>query len=895
MKNKVFKSALALLLAFAILIPTVYSAFAGTEAEPQITVSQVEGKAGETVKVEIALSNNPGIVSMTLQVKYDAEMLTMTKFTDAGILGAQSHKPERTSPHTLVWVNDTATENFVANGTILTYEFKINENAPANAVCPIEVSYTKGNYDIYDKDLNQIDFDIVNGSVKVAFVPVNVTGVNLDKHSLSMKTDDAETLIATVSPDNATDKSVVWTSSNEAVATVDENGVVTGISNGTASITATTVDGGFTASCEVKVSCAHTNKSEFAAVASTCEMQGNNLYYVCNDCGKVFKADGVTETTVADETLPLAEHTYVHFDEDPATHFAPGMKEHYTCDICMKLFDANKKEVTDSSVLMIPKIPHSYGDWQSDDVSHWHECGCGNITDRASHSFTWKTDKPATETETGLKHEECTVCGAVRNENTDIPKLEHTHEMTHYNAVAATCKTEGNVEYWHCSKCNKNYADTSGVSELSTVVTPIDAHNHIGGTRIVGKKDAGCETTGYTGDTVCNGCNAVIVKGTEIPALGHKINNTKWHTDSTTHWHECSVCSKKLDVSAHKGGTATCQNKAVCDVCGQSYGDLAAHTFVEKADAQYLKSAATCVSKAVYYKSCSVCGEKSTETFEYGSVNPNNHTGSTYVKNQKEATCYEEGYTGDICCSDCNAVITAGTVIEKDAHNPASVWSTDENYHWKECQTVGCGNIIDKAAHSGGEATCTKRAVCEVCGVEYGNVNPNNHINTEIRNAVEATCTQDGYTGDTYCKDCGEKIAEGSVIKAGHNYGDEYKTDAENHWKECACGNIIEKATHDFGEWAVTKAATETETGSKERICSVCGYKQIAEIPVTGSTEEPTLPENSGESVTSNGQEDTTIPNTGNADSVILWSSLMLITAASVTSYEILKRKKRIK
>ena len=249
--------------------------------------------------------------------------------------------------------------------------------------------------------------------------------------------------------------------------------------------------------------------------------------------------------------------------------------------------------------------------------------------------------------------------------------------------------------------------------------------------------------------------------------------------------------------------------------------------------------------------------------------------------------------------------------------------------------------------HTGGEATCTKRAICEVCGVEYGTVNADNHKNTEIRNAIDATCTAEGYTGDVYCKDCGVKITDGTVIpavghklnkieakeasheadgnieyyvcsvcgklfrdadaaeeialedtviaKGEHDYGDLYKSDAENHWKECGCGNIIEKSAHDFGEWTITKAATETETGSKERICSVCGYKQIAEIPLTGSTEEPTLPENPGESVTSNGQENTTIPNTGNADSVILWSSLMLITAASVTSYEILKRKKRIK
>lgn len=846
-----------------------------------VSLSSAEATPGDKITLTLRIENNPGIAGLAVSLKYDTSVLTLTESKNGTLFSGFG------SGKNITW---DESENVTADGVLAAFTFEISEYAEAKEY-PISVIVRS----CVDDNINDVECTPIDGKVTVKQKVVPVTGISFDKTSVAVTTAD-ETLMLTpiFSPENATNKNLTWASEDESIVTVAD-GIVTLVKEGTVTVTATTEDGGYTASCVVTVSCAHTNKSEFAAVESTCEMQGNNLYYVCNDCGKVFKADGVTETTVADETLPLADHTYVHFYEDPATHFAPGMKEHYTCDICMKLFDASKQEVTDSSVLMIPKIPHSYGDWQSDDVSHWHECGCGNIIDRASHSFTWKTDKPATETETGLKHEECTVCGAVRNENTVIPKLEHTHEMTHYNAVAATCKTEGNVEYWHCSKCNKNYADASGVSELSTVVTPIDAHNHIGGTRIVGKKDAGCETTGYTGDAVCNGCNTVIAKGTEIPALGHNADNTKWHTDSTMHWHECSVCGKKLDVSAHKGGTATCQNKAVCDVCGQSYGDLAAHTFVEKADAQYLKSAATCISKAVYYKSCSVCGEKSTETFEYGSVNPNNHTGSTYVKNQKEATCYEEGYTGDICCSDCNAVITAGTVIEKDAHNPASVWSTDENYHWKECQTVGCGNIIDKAAHSGGEATCTKRAVCEVCGVEYGNVNPNNHINTEIRNAVEATCTQDGYTGDTYCKDCGEKIAEGSVIKAGHNYGDEYKTDDENHWKECACGNIIEKSAHNFGGWTITKDATETEKGSKERTCSVCGYKQIIEIPTIGSVEEPTVPENPGESVTSNGQEDTTIPNTGNADSVILWSSLMLITAASVTSYEILKRKKRIK
>lgn len=110
----------------------------------------------------------------------------------------------------------------------------------------------------------------------------------------------------------------------------------------------------------------------------------------------------------------------------------------------------------------------------------------------------------------------------------------------------------------------------------------------------------------------------------------------------------------------------------------------------------YLKSAATCQSPAVYYKSCLVCDEKSSETFEYGEKDFSNHIGNTYLVGQKEATCYAEGYTGDTYCSTCNHEIERGTSIAKNAHNPASVWTTDETDHWKECQTVGCGNIIDK-------------------------------------------------------------------------------------------------------------------------------------------------------------------------------------------------------
>lgn len=262
----------------------------------------------------------------------------------------------------------------------------------------------------------------------------------------------------------------------------------------------------------------------------------------------------------------------------------------------------------------------------------------------------------------------------------------------------------------------------------------------------------------------------------------NKVKAMEYNTSATatTGWKDCSdsstevvpgtyyVCYKETDnyhasaVSAaltvkehaHSGGNATCQKKAVCDGCGQEYGELGNHIFTETVDGKCLVSAATCGSKAVYNKSCSVCGVKSNETFENGEFNYTNHIGSTYKKNQMEASCYAEGYTGDIYCSTCNHEIEKGTVIAKNAHNPASVWTTDETNHWKECQTVGCGNIIDKAHHSGGEATCVSKAVCEICKAQYGDIDAGNHKHTEVRNAKDATCCEKGYTGDIYCTDC---------------------------------------------------------------------------------------------------------------------------------------------
>ena len=114
--------------------------------------------------------------------------------------------------------------------------------------------------------------DIVNG-YKTGET-VSVTGVSLSKSSLDLKVDDTETLVATISPSNATNKSVTWTSSNTDVATVSNNGLVTAISNGNATITVTTSDGSFTDTCLVSV----TKNLEIAASITIGDYASDNSW-----------------------------------------------------------------------------------------------------------------------------------------------------------------------------------------------------------------------------------------------------------------------------------------------------------------------------------------------------------------------------------------------------------------------------------------------------------------------------------------------------------------------------------------------------------------------------------------------------------------------------------------
>ena len=118
-----------------------------------------------------------------------------------------------------------------------------------------------------------------------------------------------------------------------------------------------------------------------------------------------------------------------------------------------------------------------------------------------------------------------------------------------------------------------------------------------------------------------------------------------------------------------------------------------------------------------------------------------------------------------------------------------------------------------------------------------------------------------------------------------HNHGADWKSDADNHWHECPCGDKKDTAAHSF-KWVIDKEATATTRGSKHEECTVCGYKKAAvEIPATGSAAKPSdQPDKSG---------NTTSPKTGDSSNLVLWSALLFISGGAVIGTTVVSRKKK--
>ena len=183
-----------------------------------------------------------------------------------------------------------------------------------------------------------------------------------------------------------------------------------------------------------------------------------------------------------------------------------------------------------------------------------------------------------------------------------------------------------------------------------------------------------------------------------------------------------------------------------------------------------------------YIKSVTVNGtEVSLDANNQFTLNPAEGTQTIVVTdkagNETSLTVtVNDGHTAGDDDGDCSTPVYCiyhpdTVVIAAKSHDFSGEWNKDKDGHWHTCQNAGCTVPETKAHHSGGSATCIDKAECEYCGEEYGGLDSSNHTGgTEIRDAKDATCTEEGYTGDTYCIGCGEKISTGTAIKmSAHN------------------------------------------------------------------------------------------------------------------------------
>lgn len=171
----------------------------------------------------------------------------------------------------------------------------------------------------------------------------------------------------------------------------------------------------------------------------------------------------------------------------------------------------------------------------------------------------------------------------------------------------------------------------------------------------------------------------------------------------------------------------------------------------------------------------------------------------------------------------CMTMVACNTAHE---HVYETNWSYNETEHWHKC--TGCDEVSDKAAHSGGKATCTAKAICEVCGQPYGKTG--DHEWGEWQQTKAPTCTEKG-SETRVCKNNPDHTETRDIEKAAHDVGTNWLHDETNHWKECTvCHTKSDIAAHDFGEWTEVTAPTYVADGAKKRTCNTCGYSENGTI-----------------------------------------------------------------
>ena len=536
------------------------------------------------------------------------------------------------------------------------------------------------------------------------------------------------------------------------------------------------------------------------SVEPTCKDAGKKLF-TCTDCGDT--------KTVAVKSLG---HDYQLVRTDPATCTTPAIN-HYTCSRCEDKVDQEDKDhpalghdwkKNDDGTVTCQRCGQTHEHkWNTEVISEAscttdgvtrHTCSiCGDTYDdvvKGGHKWTYK--KTGTNTSVCL----CTVCGKTKEHNFSIFSDKENEKKdptcTKAGMVVATCADCGRRRWVYDETrpaLGHDWKDNGDGTATCQREGCGKSHTHTLDEGEVTKKPS-CEDTGVK-TYHCKEADCNYTKTEDIAATGHNWDDGKITTEAScdhtgVKTYTCKACGDTrtetiamLEHTWDEGQVTTkptCTKKGIrtytCKVCkATKTEDIEAtgHDYKVKDHKD-----ATCTEDGYTTSVCKNCGDEKKETIK---ATGHQHT---EVRGAKKATCIEEGYTGDTYCTDCENMISTGKKIEKTDHT----WDN---------------GVVSK------DPTCTEKGsktyTCAVCReTKTEEIPATGHQNKEVRDKKAATCTKAGYTGDTYCKDCGE------LLKTGK------ETDALGH---------------TWGKGKVTRKSTYTAAGQITYTCSRCGKKRV--------------------------------------------------------------------
>lgn len=436
------------------------------------------------------------------------------------------------------------------------------------------------------------------------------------------------------------------------------------------------------------------------------------------------------------------------------------------------------------------------------------------------------------------------------------------HDLSHHDAVPPTCTTDGNVEYWECSLCQKDFSDDKGTAEITDIVKSALGHSLIK----TDEKAPTCTDDGNRAYWTCTECgnifsddaglNQTTLADVTVSATNHNWSSD-WSSDGTGHWHDCTNANCPITENNQKdgyavhtpGADATETTPQTCDVCGYELAPALGHihtnhlTFIaevpETCTADGVKAHYECECGKLFaddqaatevtleslkiaahhtygtdwesdndddhYHVCSVCSDKA-------DVTPHSYDNGVITTPATETTEGVKTYT----CSVCHHTKTETVPKLSHTHSLSVDYSKDETGHWHTCS--GCTEKVDFEAHTEDSGTVT--------------VQP-----TETTEGIRVySCTVCGYVIRT-------ETVPALASEHTHSYGTAWKYDSTNHWHECSCGEKSDISQHISNGGVITVPPTATTAGVRVYSCYICGYAFRTEtIPATGYDYYPTYP-----------------------------------------------------